>query len=171
MYKALLSAFLFAALFVFASFSAPRLTYAAYDRIEDCQAACGSGFCSAGDSGFSCVASTNKVGPPGIFGRIAAPPGVKKSVTDGGLVGLLTAVLQLMVVIAGIYALFNFVIAGYQFMNAGGDSKAVSSAWARIWQSMMGVVIVASAFLFAAIIGQIFFGDATAILSPRLYKP
>jgi thiamine transporter ThiT len=106
-----------------------------------------------------------------IFGTIALPPGISKGVEQGGLVGLLTAVLRLMVVVAGIYALFNFVIAGYQFMNAGGDSKAVASAWARIWQSMIGIVIVASAFLFAALIGKIFFGSAEAILNPRLYKP
>ena len=79
--------------------------------------------------------------------------------------------MQILVVVAGIWALFNFIMAGYQFIQAGGDSKAVSAAWARIWQSLVGIVIVAASFLFAAIIGQIFFGEWDAILSPKLIIP
>lgn len=101
-----------------------------------------------------------------IFGAISPPAGVTPGVEGlGNLVGM---VLRLLVIVAGIWALFNFIIAGYQFINAGGDSKAVASAWARIWQSLVGIIIVAASFLFAAIIGQIFFGDPGAILSPQL---
>ena len=104
-----------------------------------------------------------------IFGQVKPPPGVTPGVS--GLGNLLGAMLRIMVVIAGIWALFNFILAGYQFIQAGGDSKAVSAAWARIWQSMVGIIIVAASFLFAAIIGQIFFGSPTAILSPKLITP
>ncbi|MEK7521337.1 MAG: hypothetical protein AAB599_00845 [Patescibacteria group bacterium] len=104
-----------------------------------------------------------------IFGSITHPTGSTSGVA--GLGNLIGAVLQLLVVIAGIWALFNFILAGYQFIQAGGDSKAVSAAWARIWQSLVGIVIVAASFLFAAIIGQIFFGSPTAILSPKLITP
>jgi len=104
-----------------------------------------------------------------VFGQIPHPTGSAAGVA--GLGNLIGAVLQILVVVAGIWALFNFIMAGYQFIQAGGDSKAVSAAWARIWQSLVGIVIVAASFLFAAIIGQIFFGEWDAILSPKLIIP
>lgn len=104
-----------------------------------------------------------------VFGSISHPTGSTSGVA--GLGNLIGAVLRLMVVAAGIWALFNIILAGYQFIQAGGDSKAVSAAWARIWQSLVGIVIVAASFLFAAIIGLIFFDDPMAILSPKLITP
>lgn len=105
----------------------------------------------------------------GLFGKINPPAGVTPGVA--GLGNLVGAMLRLLVIVAGVWALFNIILAGYQFIQAGGDSKAVAGAWARIWQSLVGIIIVAASFLFAAIIGQIFFGSPTAILSPKLITP
>jgi hypothetical protein len=107
------------------------------------------------------------------FGNIQLPPGVDKygSLTEGGLVNFLNNVLKFMVVIAGIYMLFNLILAGYQFMSAGGDSKAVGEAWAKIWQSLVGLLIVAGSFLLAALFGWLIFGDWNAILRPQIYTP
>jgi len=89
----------------------------------------------------------------------------------GGLIGLFTNVLRLVFVVAGIYALMNFIIAGYQYMTAGGDSKALSSAWSRIWQTLFGLVIIVSSFALAALFGYLIFGDAGFILRPSIYGP
>ncbi len=105
------------------------------------------------------------------FGTINAPPGVNKF-SGGGLTGIglfLSLILRTMVVGAGIYALFNLLIAGYQFLGAGGDPKAVAAAWARIWQSILGVTITAAAFVIAALIGILLFGDWRFILFPSIY--
>lgn len=179
MYKILASVvFLFIGFFLVSTlFSTPvsaQKMFRGPDAEDACNADCTTSCSFLSSSGEAyCPSNKSKSvqAQSNLFGVIALPPGITKGVEDGGLVNLLTAVLRLMVVAAGIYALFNFVIAGYQFMNAGGDSKAVSSAWARIWQSMIGVVVVASAFLFAALIGKIFFGSAGAILNPTLYTP
>ena len=116
---------------------------------------------------FVCYTSTG--GSGALFGKITPPARVAPEVS--GLGNLISAILRLLVIAGGVWALFNFIIAGYQFIQAGGDAKAVGAAWARIWQSLVGVVIIAASFLFAAIIGQIFFGDATAILKPQLITP
>ena len=80
-------------------------------------------------------------------------------------------ILRLVFVVAGIFAFFNFIIAGFQYMNAGGDSKSLTAAWDRIWQSLIGLVIIVGSFAVAALIGQVFFGRPEAILSPMIYGP
>lgn len=89
----------------------------------------------------------------------------------GGLILFFSNVLRLVFVFAGIYAFFNFLIAGFQYMSAGGDSKALEGAWARIWQSLWGLVIVVGSFALAALFGQLIFGNPTFILNPVIYGP
>jgi TRAP-type C4-dicarboxylate transport system permease small subunit len=74
-------------------------------------------------------------------------------------------------VAAGIFALFNIVIAGFQYMTAGGDSKAMTEAWSRIWLTLVGLILMVGAFVLAAIFGFLLFGDATFMLQPRIYTP
>ena len=106
-----------------------------------------------------------------IFGQVAPPPGISNWTGSGGFVGFLTAILRLMIVVGGIWVLINIMVAGYQFMGASGNPEKVSAAWAKIWQSLLGLLFIAGAFVIAAIIGQIIFGDATAIISPKIYGP
>lgn len=106
------------------------------------------------------------------FGTVAPPPGVANLGTGpGGLIALLNIILKLLVTAGGIYALINIIIAGYGFISAGGDPKAITSAWAKIWQSLLGLTIIASSFLLAAIFGQLIFGTPYAILNPKIYTP
>ncbi len=108
----------------------------------------------------------------GIVGTIANPlPPAYQGVTTGGLILFLTNILRVAFVVAGIYAFFNIVIAGYQYMSAGGDPKNIEHAWGRIWQSLMGLILVVGSFALAALFGYLLFGDATFILNPKIYGP
>lgn len=98
----------------------------------------------------------------------AGAAGVTKFGELTGIVVLINTALKILFIVAGVYALFNIVIAGIEFINAGGDAKSVTKAWNRIWQSLLGLVIIVSSFLIAAIIGIILFGDPTYILNPKL---
>lgn len=102
---------------------------------------------------------------PGSYQNIAAGAG------GGGLILFFSNVLRLVFVAAGIYAFINFIIAGYEYMTAAGDTKMLTNAWARIWQSLVGLIIIVGSFAAAALMGQFFFGSPTAILSPQLYGP
>jgi len=109
-----------------------------------------------------------------IVGNITNPlPDVYKSVTGtpGGLVLFFSNVLRLVFLAAGVYALINFIIAGYQYMNSAGDSKILLAAWNRIWQSLLGLVIIVGSFALAALFGYLIFGDAGYILNPKIYGP
>lgn len=97
--------------------------------------------------------------------------GITPEGTPVGLISLLNAVLRIIFAVAGIWAFFNIIIAGFSFINAGGDPKKVTAAWTRIWQSLLGLLIIVTSFILAAILGILFFQDATAILNPKFKPP
>ena len=113
----------------------------------------------------------------GIFGNIENPlntisPGRGyANIEGGGLINFLNNLLKLLAVIGGLFAFFNLVIAGYGFLSAGDDPKKIEAAWKKIWQSMLGLLFILGSFILAAIFGYLLFGDATAILKPKIYGP
>lgn len=107
-----------------------------------------------------------------FFGEIAPPPGVDRYPSGpGGLIVFLNNIIKLMIVGAGLFALFNFVIAGYGFLSAGGDSQKINQAWGKIWQSLIGLLIAAGSFVLAAVFGKLIFGDWGTIVNPKIYGP
>jgi len=107
------------------------------------------------------------------WGTVVAPPGVSTygSLGSGGLGDFIANGIRLLIVIAGIYAVINFVLAGYGFMSAGGDPKKVADAWAKIWQTILGLVLVVGAYVIGSIISRILFGDAGAIFRIFIFGP
>jgi hypothetical protein len=106
-----------------------------------------------------------------IFGSVPNP---YTGAYGSGLTGIsafISNVLKLLIVIAGIYAVFNLVLAGYAFMSAGGDPKRIADAWAKIWQTILGLTFSVGAFILAAIIGRLLFGSYTALLDINIYGP
>lgn len=88
-----------------------------------------------------------------------------------GLIIFINNLLKLVVVIAGLFALVNLIVAGYQFMTAMGDPKSITNAWNKIWQSLIGLILVAGSFALAAIFGWLLFGNPLAILQPQIFGP
>ena len=107
----------------------------------------------------------------GVVGEITPPPIGYSDIEAGGLGNFLNNILMLISAVAGLFALFNFIMAGYGYMSANGDEKKIQQAWAKIWQSLLGLGIVAAAFLIAALAGWIFFKDPTFIINPKIYGP
>jgi len=106
-----------------------------------------------------------------IIGTITNPlPSSYKSLSSGPTL-FLTNILRLVFVVAGIYAFINIIIAGFQYMSAAGDTKKLSAAWGRIWQSLIGLVIIVGSFAMASLFGYLIFGNANFILSPKIYGP
>ena len=104
--------------------------------------------------------------------NVLSPTSPLAGSTEGrGLITLSNSLLKLAIVAAGLYALWNFISAGYGFMSAGEDAKKITQAFAKFWQSLLGLLFVAGAFVLAAVFGYLIFGDATAIISPTIYGP
>ena len=105
-----------------------------------------------------------------IFGAVNPPPGLEgRGLLEGGLTSFINSILGLLIVGAGLFALFNLVTAGYNFMSAGDDPKKVAVAWKKIWQTIMGLAFTAGAFVLAALIGQLVFGNPTQFLEFRIF--
>src|SRR3989344_7587830 len=106
------------------------------------------------------MAGIGTVNQPAILGGL--------TLEGGGIGILINILLNVMVIGAGIYALFNFVLAGYAFLSAGDDPKQVQSAWSKIYQSVIGLLFAAGALVLAAIFGQLLFGDPNFLIQPEI---
>lgn len=104
------------------------------------------------------------------FGSISPPSPIAKYANSPGqgIGNLIQIVIWVLIIGAGLYALINFVMAGYAFLSAGDDPKKVAGAWAKIWQTALGLLVTAGAFVLAAIFGQLIFGNPTFILNPTI---
>lgn len=103
----------------------------------------------------------------GLFGTITNPTSYN-STQGSGLFSLLSNLLKFVGVIAGIYMIVQLIFAGFQYISASGDTKKTEQAWAQIWQSLLGLVIIAGAFLLAGLIGRV---TGINILNPTIYGP
>lgn len=115
----------------------------------------------------------NKLAQANPFGEIIQPDGLSKYGTEPGpAIGKFIQLgLRTLIVVAGLYALFNLVLAGYAFMSAGDDSKKVEGAWAKIWQTLLGLAVAAGSFVLAALFGQLIFSDWSFLLKPSIPTP
>lgn len=102
-----------------------------------------------------------------FIGKVSPPSGVSSDLS--GLPIFINRILITLIVGAGVFSLFNLVLAGYAFMAAGDDPKQVQAAWSKIWMTLMGLAFAAGAFVLAAIFGQIIFNDPNAILQIKLF--
>jgi hypothetical protein len=104
------------------------------------------------------------------FGTINEPEPLARfgGLEGGGIGKMITLILRVFIIGAGLYALVNLILAGYAFLSAGDDPKKIEGAWAKIWQSLLGLAITAGAFVLAAIFGKLIFNDFGAILNPSI---
>lgn len=103
----------------------------------------------------------------GLFGTIENPTSYT-STQGSGLFTFLTNIFKLAAVIGGIYLVVQLILAGFQYLSSNGDAKKTEQAWAQIWQSLLGLVIIAGAFVIAGLIGRF---TGINILSPTIYGP
>jgi hypothetical protein len=105
------------------------------------------------------------------LGTISPPAGtiLEKNVVEGGLVNFLNTITNLIITVAGLFTLVNFILAGYGYMTAADDSQKIAQAGSKMLQSAIGLGIVAASLIIAGLLGQLLFGDATALIAPKLF--
>lgn len=113
-----------------------------------------------------------------IIGEIKPPDWLAKhgaTTVEGeggfGLINFFSNMLKLMTVAAGLFAVVNLIFAGLAFISSNGEPEKIKSANQKISNSLWGLVIIAASFTIAAIVGWIFFGDASVIISPKIWGP
>lgn len=107
----------------------------------------------------------------GLFGTIDPPlqNGYFQAGSQGqGLFLFLSNLLKLAGTIGGIYMIIQLILAGYGYITASGDPKKAEMAATKIWQSAVGLLIIASAFIIAGLVGRF---TGINILHPEIYGP
>lgn len=73
----------------------------------------------------------------------------------GGLFNdFVSKILGFLTIIAALYFMFQFVTAGIAWVGAGGDKNNIEQARSKIMNAILGLVIVASAWVIIGIIGN-----------------
>lgn len=114
---------------------------------------------------FSIVKSAYAATNP-IIGSVTMPTSTITSVSQVG--PFLSVVVRLLVVIAGIWALVQFLLGGLGYITAGGDSKKTQEAYQKITYSIIGLVVIAVSFIIVTILSKLLFGAGFDILNPTL---
>lgn len=107
------------------------------------------------------------------LGTVNPPPGPNQFLNGnvGGLSLLIANLIKTAIALAGLYAVVNFVLAGYSFMSAGGDPKKIEDAWAKIYQTIIGLVFTAGAFVLAAMVSRLLFGSYGYLFQLKVFGP
>lgn len=110
-----------------------------------------------------------------VFGQIEAPMGVADlneqagaASNNIGLMIFISNMIKLASVIAGIWVLFNFIMAGFTYITANGDSGAYAKIGEKLALSASGLLLIVAAYTIAGILGLLIFGDATYIINPQI---
>ena len=69
---------------------------------------------------------------------------------------ILSSLLNIAYILAGVFFLIQVLIGGIAWINAGGDPKAMESARGRITNAVIGLVIVVAAFAITIIVTTVF---------------
>lgn len=110
-----------------------------------------------------------------LVGSIQAPAGAgTMNIEAGGSIGsigillLISRLLQIVTVIASVWVAVNLVYAAYTYLAGGGKPANHQKANDILTMSIIGLIIIVSAYTFAGLIGLLFFGNAAAIINPTI---
>jgi len=112
-----------------------------------------------------------------VIGKIGTPKQIEDSygqiadINKGGLIGLLSNVIKIVIVVGGLWAFINLILAGITFITSGDKPDELSKANNRMTMSLLGLIIMVGSYSLAGIIGKVLFGEWNAILNPVIYGP
>ena len=114
-----------------------------------------------------------KIGGEGLgpFSNISSGLQGLRSITS-----IVSSIIGVMTIAAGIWFLFNFIAGGLQWISAGGDKNSLQQAQQRIQNALLGLVIVVVGWSILALAGtflgfDILINDPETILRQLTPKP
>lgn len=113
-----------------------------------------------------------------VFGQVTLPEplasgygGAFSATGTGGIIAFVSNLIKLIMILGGIWALVNIILAGFTYITTQGNPEKIVQANQQIFMSLIGLSIMVISFILAAVIGWLLFGDASAILAPKIYGP
>ena len=91
------------------------------------------------------------------LGTIGEGPGLGPWTTQPAtaLTTIISNAIGLMTIGAGIFFLFQTIIAGYGYLSAGGDPKLIETAGKKLTNAVIGLLIVVAAYGLISLIGTL----------------
>lgn len=99
-----------------------------------------------------------------IVGSIRAPQTIVSAPSDFG--PFISVIIRFVIVVAGIYALWQFISGGLGYITSGGDKGKIKESQDKITMSVLGLVIIAVSFILISLLGQLIF--KTNLLNPTI---
>lgn len=109
--------------------------------------------------------------PDQLVGEIEVPKGVDLINQEAGGIGILLFIsnmIKAVMVVGGIMIVLNIIFAAFSYLTSGGKTDAHSKMRDRFTMSIIGLILMITAYTVAALIGQIFYGDPNFFLNPTL---
>jgi len=88
----------------------------------------------------------------GPWGNLGSQ-GIKEAA--GAFTSIISRIIGVMTVVAGIWFIFQFIIGAYGYMTAGGDQQKMTNATKRITNSLIGLVVVVAAYAVMSLLGAL----------------
>lgn len=100
--------------------------------------------------------------------------GIFKDVAQaaGYFTDIISRIIGIMTIIAGIWFIFQFIIGAYGYMTAGGDQKRITDSTSKITNALIGLVVIVAAYAIISLLSSLL---GFEILKPasmiKLLKP
>lgn len=103
---------------------------------------------------------TEGFGPWGFLGGDANISSAALRFTE-----IISRVIGVMTIIAGIWFIFQLIGGGYSYLTAGGEPKKMGDATSKITSGLIGLVVIVAAYAIIHLLGEILGFD---ILNPQV---
>lgn len=101
-----------------------------------------------------------------VVGTINPPQTVISDISQ--TTNFISIIVRFITVIAGLYAMWQFLSGGLGFITASGDKGKVQQAQQQIMNAILGLAIIGASFILGAIIGRLLFGATFNLFEPVL---
>ena len=101
-----------------------------------------------------------------FIGTVTLPAGIPTQTTS--VAPFISTIVRFILVIGGLFTLWQFLTGGLGMITGGADKGKITEAQNKITMAITGLIIMAASFLIIGIMGQLLFGNVTAILNPQL---
>lgn len=102
----------------------------------------------------------------GVVGTLSAPESVVKAPSDAGK--FMSAIVSFIVVVAGVYALWQLLTGGLGYVTSNGDKAKVQESTQKMLMAILGLCVIGASFIIAAVVSKLLFGNSSVIFSPTL---
>jgi len=95
------------------------------------------------------IGGNDGFGPWGNLGS----QGIKEAA--GAFANIISRIIGIMTIIAGIWFIFQFIIGAYSYITTGGDQQKMTNATKKITSALIGLIVIVTAYAVISLLGEL----------------